>query len=751
MPAEAIIHYDNSRDFSEPHLWVWYDGSGHREDLAADSSDEFGPTYRFIPRRPGFYFKFKDGSGTKGPWEPEGMERHSEVAAAVTGTQNAADLWVQADKAFIYLVRPRRAEHMTADEFLHTLSFADGLYVPGSGGYSGLGANPLQGGGVSFGLYHPNAARVFVFGEFNDWQRPGHDHPVPARFHELKRYHGWFEAPNLWLEVVNDATPGQEYKFMVQGGVPLDHKRRPQRYLTDPYARRLGPSFAHNNAVIVDPSRYHWSDNDWHTPDPDQLIIYEMSVYGLTEGDAEITPANRGRFAGVTERIASDYFDRLGVTALSLMPLAEFPSQQSPDTLGYDPSLYCTVERDFGTPDDLRELVDTAHQKGLTVLLDQVFNHTSNNFNPLWHAILEHPAEAGNGDGGLYFAGRTPWGNRVATEKTDVQNLLIDACKLLIKEYHVDGFRFDATHSYYMDHDFLHRLLDELRGFKPDVLLVAENLPNQGDLNRRGFDGFAQWCDPFHDKLKALLREGPFEGSNNTAEGLGEIFFFSRDRFAAHTNNVVNYCESHDEHSVPYEVGFTPSLSAPDARARKGRLGLFATTVALGQPMIYMGQEFNAQRPRNRVDVQWPGDLDAHGDFQWASRLLRLRRRYPGLRLAGYDPAADGRFEWIIAPWLDPRHGGGRRVIGWRTNPNGQAHEQMVALLNFEGAAVKVDLELGRAGCWVKLADIERVNDLAPNGSNNASDPTTLQSHDGRYVGFELPSSSGFVYKWEAA
>jgi 1,4-alpha-glucan branching enzyme len=136
---------------------------------------------------------------------------------------------------------------------------------------------------------------------------------------------------------------------------------------------------------------------------------------------------------------------------------------------------------------------------------------------------------------------------------------------------------------------------------------VAENLPNESDLNRSGFDGFAQWADPFHDKMKALLREGQY-GSNNfyDADKLGDIFFFSKAFYADHTNNVVNYAESHDETSVAYEVATNPSLNNPAAKDRKGRLGLFSSVVALGQPMIYMGQEFNVERDRNIVSFQWP-------------------------------------------------------------------------------------------------------------------------------------------------
>jgi 1,4-alpha-glucan branching enzyme len=411
-----------------------------------------------------------------------------------------------------------------------------------------------------------------------------------------------------------------------------------------------------------------------------------------------------------------------------------------------------TVERDFGSPDDLRDMADTAHRHGLAVLLDQVFNHTDNDFNPLWKSILEHPDEEGIAlEGGLYFNGSTPWGNRVATEKLDAQNMLIDACKLLITEYHVDGFRYDATHTDYMDHGFVLRLADELKRYKPDTLLVAENLPNQADLNRQGFDGFAQWSDPFHDKIKALLREGVFENTNfYDTDRLGTIFFFSKDVFAAHTNNVVNYSESHDEHSVPFEIKFNPALDNPGAKDRKARLGFLASLAAIGQPMIYMGQEFNVERPRNLVTVQWPQDLGRHGYFQWAHRLIRLRRRYPGLKLFGFNPVESGQFRFVVAPWLGGNRGGGKKVIGWQSRPNAQAHDALLVMLNFENHNVPVDVEFGIPGVWVKLADIDFVNDIAPEGTNGAGHPSALHTNDGNFGGFVLPSSSGFIYKWEA-
>ena len=751
MPHSITIHFDNVSKLSDPSLWVWYDGVDITHNVSPTGHDDYGLIYEVEVIQPRFHFKFKQGDGHDGPWEDDSLNR-SYYPQKMNGTLSPNQIWCKGDKAFVYDVLPRKSEPDTAEQFLQQLNFKPGAYVTGTGGFSGLGATLLDDGRVLFGLYHPNAARVYVMGRFNNWQRPGHASEDPQQFIEMKLYQGYFRLPNIWLVVTDKAKDGDEYKFCIQGGVPRDHKNRTMRYQTDPYARVLVNDFTTNNAKIVDSTQFNWQDLEWKTPDPQDLILYELSVHGFTDDDPDIPAQHHGKFVGISDRIKQGYFDRLGVTALSLMPLAEFPSMQGPTTLGYNPSLFCTVERDFGEPDDLRELVNVAHQHGLALILDQVFNHTDNQFNPLWQAILEHPNEALRNDGGLYFSGATPWGNRVATEKEDVQNMLIDACKLMILEYHVDGFRFDATHQQYMDHGFLQRLITELKGFKSDVILIAENLPNQRDLNRNGYDGYAQWCDQFHDKSKALLREGDYEHQwHYNTDNMGDMFYFSKGQFASHTNNVVNYCESHDENSVPFEVASNPALNNPDARNRKGRLGLMSTMVALGEPMIYMGQEFNVDRPRNVVNVRWPQDLATQGFYQWASRLINLRKRYPGLKIAGENPDASGQFQWILAPWLENQKGGGNKVIGWRAKPNGDAHETIVVMLNYENHEVQVDIDFGIPGRWVKLADHDTVNDIAPNGSNSTQDPTAVETYDGNFKGFTLPGSSGFVYKWQAA
>lgn len=163
-----------------------------------------------------------------------------------------------------------------------------------------------------------------------------------------------------------------------------------------------------------------------------------------------------------------------------------------------------------------------------------------------------------------------------------------------------------------------------------------------------------------------------------------------------------------------------------------------------------MGQEFNTERPRNVVTVNWPDDLNNHGFFQWASHLIRLRRRYPGLKLAGYNPVESGQFTFVLAPWLAANRGGGQKLIGWRSRPNNRVTDMLLVMLNFENHDGFVDVDFGIPGVRVKLADIDWISDIPPGGNNSVQDTTALRANDGNFDNFRLPSSSGFIYKWEA-
>lgn len=743
MTTKITIHFDNYAGFSQPVL-ITQTAEKDTKTVASTSRNEFGEIFELeVAKDKELHFKFAEKDLSQ--QEDNNLVR----TISPEHINDGREFWCRGWNKFVYIQEPQHIAQKTAEQVVNNQKFLDGTYISNTGGRYALGATKTA-NGTLFGVFHPHASRIWVVGDFNNWQYPNADNPNPKQFLEMTLHQGYFGVPNVWYAGTDKIQVGEEYKFYIEYNCLTQHTILESRLMVDPYARFLGMDYSANNSLFIDPSAYHWHDSDYKTSAIHDLIIYELHVHGFTHAHPDIDESHQGKYQGIMDRIDANYFDELGITCLYLMPISEAPTPQGEDALGYNSSLFMAIERDFGTPDDLRRLVDKAHQHGLAVIMDQVFNHSANSWNPLWQYILDDPKEAVHGEGGIYFSGSSPWGNRMSTERTETQNMLIDACKMMIIEYHIDGFRFDATHSMYIDHSFMQRLADELQVLKSDVILIAENLPNEADLNRQGFDGYGQWCDFFHDTIKAFLREGEFEGSDDHANDLGDIFYFSKGKFATHTNNVINYCESHDEHSVAHEVSFVHNLNSPQAKERKARLGLFATMVALGQPMMYMGQEFGTERERNIVYFDFPENLQENGFYQWASRLINLRKRYPALKLYGFNPIEDGQFTWIIGAWLSGDSGANKRVLGWRATPTSDSHETMVVIINLENHSVEVDIPFGIDGRWVRLASIDEVNDIAPRGNNSPDNPFTIQVTNGVFENFVLPDSSAFIYKWEA-
>lgn len=743
MTHSIRVHYDNGNGFLEPVMWVWVsDGATLEREVSVSGQDDFGVFYDMKYNRSSFNLLFKDGKGQDVRWEPADVNR-------VFHREMGDEIWVRADRHNIYNVLPAEPVGDLKEyyEKIRHLLPEKNHYIPdtdvsGLGIPSLLGANILTDGSILFGFFHPRAARVFLTGNINDWQCPGHAKPRKKRFIEMDLYRGYYYLPNIWLARIEplDKDMVIEYKFYLQGG-----STEMDKYVVDPYTRVFSDDYKYRNAVVVNPREFSWTDQDWKTPDIKDLILYELNIYGFTDNDADIPDEIQGTFKGVTRRIKEGYFEKLGVNVLALMPTAEVPVKRG---LGYEPCTFMAVEKDFGTPDDFREMVNEAHKHRLAVIIDQVFNHTSNEFNPLWNLI-----DDGSGTGGFYFAGETMWGNKVATGKDEVDNMLIDSCKLFIKEYHIDGFRFDATHSYFLNHKLLLRIAHEIKdkGFKADTILIAENLPNERDINLDGYNGYAQWCNVFHDKVKALLREGEFENMPNDTSQLGSMFYFGKDSFAAHTNNVINYCESHDENSVQFEVATGGAhLQTPEIKERKARLGLFSTMVALGQPMIYMGQEFGIERERNRIKVPW--NMAGEGTdrfYQWTCGLINLRKKYEELRISGYNPSDDGLFSWVVAPWLKEDKGGEKRVVGWRVKKSGDAQEGIMVLLNFEGHDVPLNTDFIGQERLIKLADIENIYDLSASSVNDEDQNREPEIQEERPEEFVLPPYGAFIYRFE--
>ena len=278
---------------------------------------------------------------------------------------------------------------------------------------------------------------------------------------------------------MDDLGAGTLYKFRLNG--------RRDRTFPDP-ASRYQPFGVHGPSQVVDPSRFAWTDHGWRTPSLDHLVLYELHVG---------TFSAEGTFAGVEARLP--YLADLGVTAIELMPVADFAGERN---WGYDGVALFAPARCYGTPDDLRSLVNAAHAHGLAVFLDVVYNH----FGPdgaYVNAVSAHY---------LTDAHQSPWGRGINLDgpyAAPVRRFFIENALHWVNEYHVDGLRLDATHALIDDspRHFLAELTGTVRAHsRRPVCFIAEDHRNLNTLIRPvgaggcGID--AVWADDFHHQVR---------------------------------------------------------------------------------------------------------------------------------------------------------------------------------------------------------------------------------------------------------
>ena len=329
-----------------------------------------------------------------------------------------------------------------------------------------LGAWP-EGGRIHFRVWAQTSGTVEVV----SW---GDERPRPSL--ELKpALDGTFAGAST------DFRPGDQYGYRLDGEGPYP----------DP-ASRCQPQGVHGPSQIVDPGCFAWSDSSWPGLPRDDLIIYELHV-GTFSSD--------GTFAGAANHLPD--LARLGVTAIELMPVADFPGRRN---WGYDGVDLFAPARCYGTPDDLRRLVDRAHALGIAVLLDVVYNH----FGPDGSYLSRFsPAY-------LSDRHRTPWGPAVNLDGPGsemVRAFFIENALHWIHEYHLDGLRMDATHAMADDgpRHFLAELSARVREHAPGrpIHLIAEDHRNLAEMLRPESDGGwgldGVWSDDFHHQLRRLL------------------------------------------------------------------------------------------------------------------------------------------------------------------------------------------------------------------------------------------------------
>ena len=290
------------------------------------------------------------------------------------------------------------------------------------------------------------------------------------------------DAGGYWRTIAEDVSPETLYIYRLE-----KERERP-----DP-ASQFQPKGVHGPSQPINHMTFHWEDSDWRGVSASDIIIYELHI-------GTFTP--EGTFDAVIQRIP-DLRD-LGITAIEIMPVAQFPGERN---WGYDGAFPYAVQNSYGGPEGLKRLVNECHKQGIAVILDVVYNHLGPEGNYLW-------------DYGPYFTDRyrTPWGNAVnfdGTYSNEVRNFFIENALHWLKNYHMDALRLDAIHGI-MDlsaKPFLHELSEQVETFSrcdgKMVYLMAESDLNDsriirpGDLGGYGID--VQWCDDFHHSLHTLL------------------------------------------------------------------------------------------------------------------------------------------------------------------------------------------------------------------------------------------------------
>ncbi len=409
------------------------------------------------------------------------------------------------------------------------------------------------------------------------------------------RFRIWAPAcTQVWLEIEGGGaaamTAGADGGFEVEAecgaGARYRYRVKEDLAVPDPAARRQAGD-AHGWSVVVDPAAYAWRNPDWRGRPWAETILYELHV-GLYGG-----------FKGVADGLAA--LKDLGITAVELMPVAAFPGARS---WGYDGVLPYAPDEAYGSPEDLKALVDRAHDLGLSIILDVVYNHfgPDGNYLPVYAP-------------GFFREDRqTPWGGAIDFRRPQVRAFFAQNALYWLMEYRFDGLRFDAVHAI-SEPGWLDELAAEIRReIEPgrQVHLILENDDNGAGHLARGFD--AQWNDDLHHVLHVLLNgetggyyaDYAADPAGKLARALKQGFVYQGEPSANRHGRprgepsadlppgaFVGFLQNHDQ--IGNRALGERLTALADPAALRAAIGLLLLSPQI--PLIFMGEETGSRTP----------------------------------------------------------------------------------------------------------------------------------------------------------
>lgn len=650
-----------------------------------------------------------------------------------------------------------------------------------------IGATVVE-SGVNFSVFSKHATAVEL------WLFDSADDATPSRV--IKLDPGTHRTYHYWHVLVPGVKSGQIYGFKVDG--PFDPARGMRfdssKLLMDPYGRgvavpvgfqRDAAAKAGDNAavamksVVVDPSRYDWEGDTPLRRPSSQTIVYEVHVRGFTQHPNSGVAANRrGTYSGLIEKIP--YLQELGITAVELLPVFQFDAQDCPlgggrtNYWGYQPvsffaphQAYSSRPDPLGAVDEFRDMVKAMHKAGIEVILDVVYNHTSEGgesgptfcFKGFDNSIYYIA-----GEGASSYANFSGTGNTLNANHPIVRRMIVDSLRYWVQEMHVDGFRFDLA-------SILSRGRDGLPIPNPPVLwdiesdpvlagtkLIAEAWDAAGLYQVGTFfgDSWKEWNGRFRDDVRDFLRGAPCSVKRFADRLIGSPEIYSHKRREAEQsvnfvtchdgftlNDLCSYERKHNEangednkdggdDNRSWNCGVEGPSDDPTIerlRTRQAKNFLTVTMLSLGVPMILMGDE--ARRTQGGNNNAYCHDSEAtwfdwslpekHADLVRFVSLLNERRLLRNAdverqRVSLEDLLREARFAWHGVKLGEPDWGDSSHSIALYVELR---REQLTLYVAFNAFHEALDFQLPRqagAAAWRRWIDtaLESPLDISP-------------------------------------
>lgn len=473
-----------------------------------------------------------------------------------------------------------------------------------------------------------------------------------------------------------EIKPGDRYKFVADG-----------KELPDP-ASLAQPDGVHEASEAIDLHNFDWTDRDWKNPSVEDYIIYELHT-------GTFSPS--ANFEGIIEKL--DYLLDLGITAIELMPVAQFPGARN---WGYDGVFPFAVQNSYGGQAGLRKLINICHGKGLAVVLDVVYNHLGpeGNYLPVYAPYFTEKY-------------KTPWGNAINYDDAwcdGVREYFAENALMWFRDFHIDALRLDAVHAIkdFSPKHILKEIKEKVDHLSKEAgkqyhLLVECDLNDTRYINSTGNDGYgmdAQWTDEFHHALRVAAGQekngyySDFTGISDLAKAYTDAYVYTGQysaqrfkHFGMQANNPGNqfivFSQNHDQ------VGNRMLGERTSALVSFEMQKLMAAAVMIGPyvPLLFMGEEWSAQTPFLY--------FVSHSDEELIKAVQKGRKdEFAAFHAEGEapDPQAEDTFTRSTLNWDELKNERSQAMLGYykalislkKTNSVLQSHDRTKLSVEFD-------------------------------------------------------------------